>query len=355
MSLKLIPPRAGKTKYWYVRGSYGGIAIDRSTKVAERPAARTIFKRWQKEIELGVYRQPEQIESAPETFAGAAAAYMSAGGEVKFMAPILADAIANVPLRDVTQVTLDEAAARTYPNATAQTRNRQFYTPVSAVLRRAGVRLEIKRPKGWRGNASTSWLEPDQAFRAFAAADEIDREFGVFLRLLCYTGMRLSEALGIRLRNLSLAACAVYLPHTKNGEARTVFLPPVAISALAGHPRGLDRHTEARLFRFHPGGRLRGMLKETWRRAGVSFPRRQAGFHVFCHTYGTWMYRFAALDTFGLTRTQRWKDPKSADRYRHTAVSEEAKRALLLPAPPAAEVVNGEISGEVASSKTPSG
>jgi hypothetical protein len=65
--------------------------------------------------------------------------------------------------------------------------------------------------------------------------------------------------------------------------------------------------------------------------AGLSFPRRQGGFHLFCHTYATWLYRYAELDTIALTRTGRWKDPRSADRYRHGAVSEESRRADRLP------------------------
>lgn len=65
--------------------------------------------------------------------------------------------------------------------------------------------------------------------------------------------------------------------------------------------------------------------------AGLSFPRRQCGFHLFCHTYGTWMKRYGGLDTYGLVRTNRWKDPESADRYMHTGPSEEAKLADMLP------------------------
>ncbi|MBR0794808.1 hypothetical protein JQ615_05295 [Bradyrhizobium jicamae] len=34
-----------------------------------------------------------------------------------------------------------------------------------------------------------------------------------------------------------------------------------------------------------------------------------------------------------LTRTGRWKDPDSADRYKHTMASTEAGRADLLPVP----------------------
>ncbi len=93
----------------------------------------------------------------------------------------------------------------------------------------------------------------------------------------------------------------------------------------------LDRHPDQGLFRFHIGGRLRKMLALAIKRAGLTFPRRQAGFHLFCHTYGTWMTRYGNLDTFGLTRTGRWKDPASADRYNHTIASPEARRADLMP------------------------
>ena len=46
------------------------------------------------------------------------------------------------------------------------------------------------------------------------------------------------------------------------------------------------------------------------------------------------MRRFAGLGTKGLVATGRWKDRRSADRYEHV-VSEEAKKAALLPAPQA--------------------
>jgi hypothetical protein len=42
-------------------------------------------------------------------------------------------------------------------------------------------------------------------------------------------------------------------------------------------------------------------------------------------------HNYAGLDTYGLTRTGRWKDPDSADRYNHTMASPEAMRADLLP------------------------
>src|SRR5262245_20504324 len=85
----------------------------------------------------------------------------------------------------------------------------------------------------------------------------------------------------------------VYLYDTTTDEPRAVYLPPVVVAALANHPRGLDR--KGRLFRFHDGGRLRAMLAEACRRAGIELPHRTA-FHVFRHTYGTWMRLYGGLD-----------------------------------------------------------
>jgi integrase len=352
MPLKLKQCRKDKNSpYYYVRGTYLGIAVDRSTKATDRRIARAILNRWRSEIERGEYRDQLVVKTAPVTFRTAAAAYMNAGGERKYLETILEmkgeHALQDRLLTDIDQLAIDNAAVSLYPNVSAATRNRQFYTPATAVLRHGGIEKRFKRPKNWRGNKSTSWLEPEQAFRLFREADRIEPEFGLFLRVLTYTGMRLNDALGVRVGQCNLKLGFIYLPKTKNSEPRAVFLPETLVSAFEKQPPSrarqvdvnqvdtpiafLNRHDRAKLFRFHAGGRLRNMLKEAMERAGLSFPRREGGFHLFCHTYGTWMHRYGGLDNFGLTRTDRWKDPRSADRYRHTYLSEESRRAALLP------------------------
>jgi hypothetical protein len=146
-----------------------------------------------------------------------------------------------------------------------------------------------------------------------------------------------------------LKQALLYIPDTKNGDPRPVHLPPVLVEAFramsprpkrlggrsqddAGAPF-LERSQNARLFRFHSGGHLRDMLTEAMRRTGLSFPPREGGFHIFCHTYGTWMTRYGALDTEGLVRTKRWKNTESAARYSHTVASYEARQADALPTP----------------------
>lgn len=330
MPWKLVPPRKGKTPYWYVRGKYLGIALDDSTGTTEERAARRILKTWREQAERGEFRKKPSAEPTPATFLSAAVAYMQAGGERQYIQPLLAK-WGEKPLTEIDQIAIDALAAELYPNATAATRNRQVYTPVSAILKRAGIEHKIRRPKGWRGTKRTFWLQPEPTFRLLEEAGALDPEFGILCTLLNYCGLRLGEALDEMIcERIELQREFAYVGDTKTDTPRAVYLPPIVVAALANHPRGLDR--VGRLFRFHDGGRLRDMLKEACRRAGVTLPRRTA-FHVFRHNYGTWMRLYGGLDDIGLTRTGAWADIDSVERYSHSEATAEARQAAKLPTP----------------------
>lgn len=372
MPLKLRDPTPGKTPNYHIRGTHRGIYVERTAGTPSKAEALRVLRSIKEAIERGDYSakgevgpQPEPTEKGEPTFADAALAYLKADGDPKYLSAIIEQtgphALRDKPLSSIDQILIDNAANALYPNAAAPTRNRQFYTPVSAVLKRAGLEKKIKRPKGWRGSKSQSWLEPEQAFTVIKNAYALDPEFGLLCLTYCYTGRRLSDLTDAKLRQLNLKQKLIYLPDTKNGVPSPVHLPPIVIEAFlaqparperprkvgnkplangaAGRSRAdagvpfLERSPDAKLFRFSASGHLRKMLKQAMKMSGLSFPRRQGGFHIFCHTYGTWMTRYGGLDTFGLTRTGRWKDPDSAERYSHTIASEEARRADLLPTP----------------------
>ena len=298
--------------------------MDRSTKTDRKAVARKFIEKWQREIERGEFA----IETE-STFLSAAVNYLKHDGHAR---PVyrLIEHFREKPLRQIDQAEIDAAALALFPNHSPATRNREVYTPVSAILKRAGVETKIKRPKGSRGRELTGWLWPEEAERLFKEADALDLEFGLLCRFLCYTGLRLKEAtVRFKIEHLRLSEGFAYIPTTKNGEPRPVFLPPHLVAALASHPRGLER-PGMQVFRWHKGGRLYNLLKKAALEAGVTLPEREA-FHVFRHTYGTWMRRYAGSDTKGLVSTGAWKSEQSASRYAHAVVSEEATKAALLP------------------------
>ena len=328
MPWKLVPPRKDRSPYWYVRGKYLGIALDRSTGTSERRAAGTILATWKRQAERGEFSKPAD-KTDPELFIAAAKAYMLATGQTQYIG-VICERWSTKLVTDIDQIAIDTLANELYPNAPASTKNRQVYTPVSAILKHIGIEKKIKRPRGWRGNKRTFWLKQEDTFRLLEEAEKLDAEFGIFCTLLNYTGLRLSEGLDLQCEAVELAREFAYVPDTKTNEPRAVYLPPVVVAALANHPRGMDR--KGRVFRFHAGGWLRGMLKDACKAAKVTMPTRLA-FHVFRHNYATWMGLYGGLDAIGLTRTGAWSDLESVERYAHSEPTAEARRAALLPTP----------------------
>jgi integrase len=321
MPLKLIAPNLKRRCPFYtVRGTHLGIHLDRSTKTPSRSIAAGLLRAWRQDIERQAISRPGE-----PTFLDAAVRYMAAHGEQRFLQPIV-ESIGRMALASIDQATIETLALRLYPKASPATLNRQVYTPVSAVLKHVKVEWELKRPKGWRGTLRTNWLREDEAFAALEAAANVDAEFGIFLTLLLYTGLRLGEALALTTQQIELAESFAYVPQTKNEEPRGVFLPPAVVAALASHPRGMER--QGRVFRFRKNGRLYELLRRTEKASGVELT-----FHLFRHTWATWMRRYAGLDTAGLVATKAWKDPASARRYEHVIASEESRKAALLPVP----------------------
>jgi len=319
MPLKLYPPKRPKQTSWRIRGAYLGKHVERSARTSQRALAQKVLKQIERDIERGAF-----VESDEPTFAAAALAYMKAGGERTYVKRLV-EHFSEKPLGQIDQAAIDMAAVVLYPNGTPATRNRQVYTPVGAILRAAGVGINLRRPRGSGGNKQTAWLWPEQAEALFAEAKKLDKEFAALCITLCYTGMRLGEALGLRWNDVRLDDGFAHIPRTKNSEPRAVFLPPVAVAALAGMGRKRDR-----VFRFAKGGHIYSLLKTAAFKSGVELPERSA-FHIFRHTYATWMRRYAGLDVRGLVGTGAWKDGKSAARYAHVQVSEEARKAAMLP------------------------
>ena len=333
MSLELQEPRKGKTPYFYIRGTYLGVEINRSAKTDRRAIALKMLKQIEAEIERG-----ELGRDLGPSLATRAVEYMQAGGSRKFLVKQTADGnweyapllklLGERVAEEITQDDLNKAAVALYPNATTATRNRQVFTPVSAVLKHAGIEGRFKRPKGSRGKQIVAWLWPEQAAALFREADKRNRTLGALLIFLCYTGCRLSEALKLTWSNVRLSERYALVPDTKTGVPRAVFLPKIVVASLATMARG----EQARVFSICKSGHLYQLLDKVAAAAGVELPARSA-FHIFRHTYASWMRRYAKVDTKGLVATGAWKDTRSAERYVHAVASEEAQQADLLPVP----------------------
>lgn len=322
--LKLIPPRAGRSPNWTIRGTHLRTKVDQTAGTPDQKLARKELRRIERQIECGRFSEPEPEQKRELDFLTAAISYLEAGGEGRFIGP-LRDHFRETPLSSIDQAAVDTAAIAIYPAESPATRNRQVYTPISAILKHAGLEKALRRPKGARGAARTTWLRPDEAFRLLASARARNARFGALCTFLLYTGCRLSEALGLRETDIDLVAGSAYLRETKNGQPRLVHLPPVAVAELAN-----IKASHASMFGFSKAGRIYDLFDEAARIAGVFIPERVA-FHIFRHTYGRWMREYGGLDTSGLVATGAWRSHDAARIYEHVEATVEARKADLLP------------------------
>jgi integrase len=320
-----------KSPCWIIRGrvTIGGARIEESTGTPERRIAEEIFAKRAHEI----HREGLYGRAATATFAHAAASYLEGGGSKRFLAPAL-DYFAGTMLTKVDQDAIERGARKVYPDAGPATRNRQFFTPVAAVLRHAAehgmcAMPMIKRPKQPKGRIR--WL-------TIGEADRLIEEYWdrALITFLFFTGARAGEALWLDWRDVDLARAHVTFRDTKNGTDRGMPLHPRVVAALANLP-----HREGEVFRrpdglpyerprggedHSAGTRIKTAFTGACRRAGIP------DFHPHdCrHTWATWHYA-ANRDLGALMRLGGWKSEKMVLRYAHVNVGELAHTIEMLP------------------------
>ena len=240
--LKLV--KRPKSPNWIMRGTVRGQSIEETTGVADKKIAEEI--RVKREGEL----MTESIwgKAKTVTFAHAALDYLEhGGGEGRFLGP-LTEHFNTTLLRDINQHAIDLAAVKLYPKAGPATRNRQVYTPLSAILRHAARKgwcelPLLARPKQPKG--VIRWIKPGEAERLIEACAPHLKPLVVFL---LYTGARAGEAVWLDWANVNLDKAQVTFVKTKNGEPRSVPLHPRVVQVIA-----LLKHREGEVFRTPSG------------------------------------------------------------------------------------------------------
>lgn len=329
--LRLV--RRAKSPNWIIRGSVARSRVEESTGTSDKPAAEEILIKRQAEIQReAVFGRP-----ATATFAEAALSYQLAGGDRRFLAPVI-EHFGVTLLARIDQDALDKGARKLYPDAKPSTRGRQFYGPASAVLWHAAKRGWCARPIIERPAASpprVRWLTYDEAERLIAACS---KHFSPLIIFLLYTGARVGEALWLDWKNVDLGRAHVTFPKTKNGEARGVPLHGRVVEALrenakvAGYvfrrPDGepYEAPTGDNPDDHSAGTRIKTAFKGACHRAGID------DFHPHdCrHTWATNHYRINR-DLGALQRLGGWKSLAMVMRYAHVNVDELAGTIDALP------------------------
>ncbi len=312
MPLKLT--KRGDT--YHMQGTVAGQRIRESTGARRRAQA----------IEIARAREQEIIDRATlgrratVTFAEAALAYMDAGGEARFLDPILAALGPDFLLADLHNDTLGDLARAIYPTAAPATVQRQLVAPCSAVYNAAAANgLADPRKFQNRGadNKRLRWLTPAEAEALLAAADPHALPI---LAALLGSGARVSEILAVEARHFHVETGEIWVPDTKNGHPRMIELAPRALRlVLASNPPEAGRvfltpKGRPYIIGDNRGGQIKGAMDKAAAAAGLEGITP----HVLRHTWATWYYA-ATHDFGGLLDKGGWRKSDMANRYRKAA------------------------------------
>lgn len=132
MSLRIVPPRAGRSPFYTIRGTFADRAIDASTKARDAEGA----KRFKARLEIELARQ-EAEQYAPTTFKRAADLYIDYRNPVKQDRAYIKKLVAILGDRELSEIKqhmLVHAANSLYPEGQASTKNRNALMPAAAIL-----------------------------------------------------------------------------------------------------------------------------------------------------------------------------------------------------------------------------
>jgi integrase len=309
---------------WYLRGTVAGHHLYESTGLRDRRQAEA--RRIRREAEL--LDRHAYGRAATATFAEAALTYMRAGGEARYLAPLIAHFGPATRLAEIDNDRVTACAAALYPTAAPATINRQVITPISAVMRLAAAdglvdARSFRRRKAPRGR--TRWLTPAEAEALIAAADP---RTAVLVEFLLGTGLRTHEALELQIADLHLATAEAWVWRSKT-VPRMVRFPDRTVRALA---RALQGRDTGAVF-LTPKGQPYKLYTGSGGYAATAFntARAAAGLgpdvtpHVCRHTWATWFH--AATRDFGaLMDLGGWHRADTANIYRKLAPRDLASR-----------------------------
>jgi integrase len=265
--------RRGQKGIWQITGTVGGERYRESTGTNSEPHAQVLLAQRQNEA------LDRAVWGAKRTtlFAEAVSLYVEQGGEVRFLAKLL-DRFGASRMADITQADVSKFAKEAYPNSGPEGIDRQVFTPLIAIFRKAHKQGMCEIP---------SFERPDKPKRE--AVEYADDEYVAKLLPSCsdrlkaavltisYTAARASEACRVHDPDVNWEAETMLFRKTKGGKPRRVPLAPTVVETLLPL-----RGTAGPLFGFSSRYSLNQAIERACKRAGLPFmSSHKIGRHSF--------------------------------------------------------------------------
>ncbi len=271
--LKLWRRPGTKNGIWIIRGTLRGQPYWESTGTNSKPHAEAIFARRHQDLLDAATFGPERLTC----FAEAVTIYLSAGGEARFLEPLVL-AFGPRRLADITQSDVLRFITERYPTTGPAGLNRQVFTPLIAVYNaahkaRMGPAPCFQRPDLTR-RGQVRFAPDAHIERILPKCSE--RLVGAIM-LMTLGGARVAEACRVVDTDIDWTAATVLLRKTKNGKPRVIQAGAalmLALRPLRGRP--------GPLFGFAGRHSLNQALERACLRAGLEpYSSHEIGRHAF--------------------------------------------------------------------------
>jgi integrase len=322
-STKGLRPELSDRGIWQAVGSIAGERIRKSLGTRDEGKAVELCAAY----EARLWKRHTYGEEAVRTFEEAAESYMKAGGEARFLTPIIKH-FKGRALGSIKPAEIRSAVVTLYPKAAPATRNRQGIVPARAVIMHGhdlgwcgSVRIkQFEVPKSRKHKpVDRAWID---AFMAEADRSKLPH-LSAFVLFVHQTGARLSEAARLCGEHVDLSRRVVVLEKTKTDEWVVKNLTAELVARISA----LTPRDGYRVFGYTDPKAINRVAKRVAVRAGID-PLSSHSFGR--HSFGTNILKLTGGDIKATMDAGNWKSVKLfMETYVHTSNAGENVAAKL--------------------------
>ncbi|MGO9236656.1 MAG: tyrosine-type recombinase/integrase [Methylocella sp.] len=289
--------------FWYVRGTIRGRTVYASTKERDKASAR----RFREALETRLARL-DGDERPAASFAQAAEIYVRTRTDMSLHWRLdierLCAAIGELPLGEIRQHVLVDAANQLLPHGQAATKNSHVIAPAAAILHYAAENELCPHIKVRRLKEKKSTRRPVRKDDAVKLLDAATGDLRLLLIFLFHQGWRIGDTLRLTWRDIDLDAKIVTYRISKTDDCLDVPLADVVADAFESRPNRVGR-----VFPWRDLKSVYRALQPLCEAAGVAFTPHRAR-----HSFATWQAAEGA-SLKEIMEAGVWRDYRSVLRY----------------------------------------
>jgi site-specific recombinase XerD len=211
-------------------------------------------------------------------------------------------------------------------------KGRLDYDEFLYVCQQARRKLGLRRPKRHRKLPQLlSESDLKRFFRAIQKCGDVEHE--IMLRFLFFTSIRVSELVNIKVRDVDLGGCKVFIDQGKGSKDRYILFPASFRLILSSHLQANPKNRylfESSRFGPYTTRRIQQIVQEYRARAGIE---QKINPHLFRHQMITWL-TLSGLSDAQIQLISGHESKKSLEIYQHMGLQsvEQAYQVAALSA-----------------------